>query len=109
MLRADMMKDAGNCATDTGIETSDRIDMNGVSNVVAAGMLHGVMTGIVPAKGYERCRLYHSSSRHEVRSAFQRRAPLHVAKERRTQVRRLVRKSIRPCVGALVRSGNHEP
>lgn len=41
MLRADMMKDAGNCATDTGIETFDRIDMNGVPNVFAAGMLHG--------------------------------------------------------------------
>ncbi|GLS10227.1 hypothetical protein GCM10007864_38580 [Sinorhizobium fredii] len=57
MLRADMMKDAGNCAADAGIETFDRIDMDGVANVFAAGMLHGVMPGIVLAKGYERCRL----------------------------------------------------
>lgn len=55
MLRADMMKDAGNCATDAGIETFDRIDMNGVPNVFAAGMLHGIMAGIALAKGYERC------------------------------------------------------
>ncbi len=57
MLRADMMKDARNCAADAGIETFDRIDMNGVANVLAAGMLHGVMPGIVLAKGYERGRL----------------------------------------------------
>jgi len=39
VLRADMMKDAGNCAADAGIETFDRIDMDGVPNVFAAGML----------------------------------------------------------------------
>ena len=54
VLRADMMKDAGNCATDAGIETFDRIDMNGIANVFAAGMLHSVMLGIVLTKGYER-------------------------------------------------------
>ncbi|KSV83634.1 hypothetical protein N184_34585 [Sinorhizobium sp. GL28] len=57
VLRADMMKDTGNRAADAGIETFDRIDMNGVTNVFAAGMLHSVMPGIVLAKGYERCRL----------------------------------------------------
>ncbi|KSV91469.1 hypothetical protein N181_31035 [Sinorhizobium fredii USDA 205] len=57
MLRADVMKDAGNCAADAGIEPFDRIDMDGVAKVFAAGMLHGVTLGIVFANGHERLRL----------------------------------------------------
>lgn len=57
MPRANVMKDAGNCAPDARIETLDRIDVNGVPNVFAAGVLHGLMRGEALANGHERLRL----------------------------------------------------
>ena len=41
MLRADMVKDAGDRPPHAGIETFHRIDVDRVANIFVAGMLHG--------------------------------------------------------------------
>jgi hypothetical protein len=43
VLRTDMMKHAGDCAADPGIEALHRIDVNRIANVLATGMVYGLM------------------------------------------------------------------
>lgn len=43
VLRTDMMTHAGHCAADPGIEALHRIDVNRITNVLATGMVYGLM------------------------------------------------------------------
>ncbi|EHK54653.1 hypothetical protein MAXJ12_23877 [Mesorhizobium alhagi CCNWXJ12-2] len=46
MLRADMVEETPrDRAPDAGIETLDRIEVDGVANIFVAGMPHGFMLG----------------------------------------------------------------
>src|SRR5437879_1255709 len=53
MLRADMMKDAGDGTADAGVEALHRIDVDGVTNILTTGMLHGLVLGKALTNGHE--------------------------------------------------------
>ncbi|BCG97600.1 hypothetical protein MesoLj131a_64640 [Mesorhizobium sp. 131-2-1] len=57
MLRADMVKDAGDRPPHAGIETLHLIDVDRVAKIFVAGMLHGLMLGKTLAYGHECLRL----------------------------------------------------